>query len=288
VEEHRKVKIVVRNKQVETFISMKGGEFKMVKVLFPVEERKLIVQGGAVIPHKKAIVRSDTNQVLGIVSDRYKLVKHEEVIGCVNDALKEIGMKETERSLCHNGANLFIKYRGNGEYSKEVKVGDIVRFGLEIFNSYNSSMPVGVVLIAERLKCVNGMIVPETLSSFSVKHYGKLDLSDVRRKSLVILERIPIYLERWQSWSKKDLSVDIARQFFNRSFGKRMREMLFQKFLVEREEDTVWGLYNFFTRYLSHEIRTRRGNEQNLRMLQWSRELDITGKLTKWVNKELG
>ena len=260
---------------------------KMVNFDFPVEEKRLIVEGVGEIRDRKAIVRTDTNTVLGIVSGRYKLVKHSEVINSVGKVLAEVGLKLDRVSLCRQGAVMFVKFYGNREFTREVKADDAVRFGLEVFNSYDGSMQIGVVLIAERLKYYSEMIAPETISSFFIKHYDRLDLGDVRRKSLDILEKSEWFLGRYRYWSRVEVEEDKVKDFFNELFRGRYGEMLFAKYLAEKEGDTVWDLYNFFTRWLTHEVRTRRGNEENRRLLVWNRECKITNKLVEWVDRLL-
>lgn len=251
---------------------------------FPVAEKKVIVEGGKIIPDKKAIVRTDTNEVLGIVSNQYRLVRHEEVLNSVNRVFDDLSLKESKKYFCARGAIMFSRFFGNGKYSKEVKVGDIVRFGIEVFNSYNGRLPVGLILIGERLKCSNGMIVPETITSFVIKHYNSLSLDDVRNKASEILNKLNTIVSYYRKWSEIKVDKNRVQTFFNSTFGSKYKVKLFEKYQVEKEGDTIWDLYNFFTRWITHEFKVRKNNIENYRLAQFNKEMFITDRIIHFAN----
>lgn len=254
----------------------------MVEEMFKVREEKLRTESGNVIEGRKAIVREDTGDVLGLVSDKYKLVRHEEVLRSIYQVVPGLNLKESSRSLCKNGAVMFTKFFMEGNGRKEMKVGDIVKFGIEVFNSYNGSLPVGVVLIAERLKCSNGMVVPETITRFAVKHYGGLDLGEVRRKSVDVLANVDSVFNRWKQWNETDVDEQSVKTLFSKLFGNRLREKLFVEYLREREGETKWDVYQYLMRYSTHDVKVRKGNEQNRRLLQWGLENGVAEKISRW------
>lgn len=50
-----------------------------METLVPIKEERIKVND-IIVPDKKAIVRTDTNDVLSIVSNNYQVFKHEDVI----------------------------------------------------------------------------------------------------------------------------------------------------------------------------------------------------------------
>lgn len=235
--------------------------------LFEVQEERLRTVSGRDVFGKKAIIRIDTGDVLGVVSDKYKLVKHQEVLNSMNPVIKELGVEQPSVNFCKRGAVMFQKFF-IPQLLWEPKVGDVVKFGLQVFNSYDGSLPVGVLLIAERLKCTNGLTAPETMTSFSVKHYGSLDLGEVSRKANDVLAKVSLVKSKWEGYRDEKVTEEKVIKFLTKVYGVRLREKLYTKYLAEREGDTVWDLYQTLTYYSTHVLKSRKGNEENIPLLR--------------------
>lgn len=251
---------------------------------FPVEERNVFVEGGIQIPQTKAIWRPDKKICLGVRTNKYGLVHHGDFLDEIVPILEEEYLNNYSLSVCQHGAMMFCKVFSDTHYKEEIKVGDIVKFGVEIFNSYNGTSRCGALLVAERLICSNGMVVPHTLLNFSVKHIGNIVIDKLKEKIKIILGGIGGCIDNYKRWSNTKLSVEEAESFFNKFFGKREKKQLFEGFKTV-ENGTVWDLYNYLTSWLSHDIRTRGKNkEQNKRLLQWRKEIPLTTKFLKEFN----
>jgi len=253
---------------------------KLGESLFDVVEEKIKTVSGKEVSGKKAIVRVDTGEVLGVVSDKYKLVRHQEVLSSMEQVFKELAMGEPSISLCKRGAVMFAKFLTPKTW--EPKEGDIVRFGLQVFNSYNGSLPVGVILIALRLKCSNGMTVPETMTRFMIKHYDSLSLGDIRRKSEDVLGKIDVVVKRWGGWSQVKVDEQKVRDFLVSLFGRRSSEDLYRKYLELKEGDTVWDFYQFLSYWSSNLKKTRKGNEESLPLLRWGIENSVASRMSRF------
>lgn len=254
-----------------------------MKLLFEVKEEKIKTESGALIPDKKAIVREDTGKILGVVSNRYKLVRHQEILNSVTQVVTDLGLKEPSISLCKDGAIMFARFMG--EKSWECKPGDIVQFGLQVFNSYNGYLPVGVILVAERLKCTNGLIAHETMTNFAVKHYGSLSLGEIRRKAEDVLSKADVISAKWEHWNQVQVTRDKVKELFSTVFGTRDRERMLRNYLESKEGDTVWDVYQYLTYHISHNLSARKGNEQNVPLLRWGMETNVSEKVSDfdWV-----
>jgi len=233
---------------------------------FPVEEKALRTSDGINVTEAKAIVRTDTNGVLGIVGKDYKLIKHADVLHTLESHIPtELNLSRVE--LCKNGAILFAHYDTPKLKPIEVKVGDIVSFGVEIFNSYNGMLKVGFMIVANRLKCTNGMIVPESLAVISQKHTGELDAEDIEEK---FSQRVPLFLRaanKWSEWSEFTPDAAAIADFFKKHLGKRLMAELTDRFKAE-EDQSLWGLFNLLTYYRTHQIKLRETNKENKRLAQ--------------------
>lgn len=250
-------------------------------IVFPVELRNIETDTGSEIKRKKAVVRTDTNRVISVVSDKYTLIKNEDVLKAVEPVIESVGLKLAQASSCKGGAVSFARFYNEVDtFNKEVKVGDIVKLGIELFNSYDCSRPLGIGLIAERLKCTNGMTVPEALAHFSIRHYGGVDLGEVRDKVAEVLSFSEVVLKRWRTWVKESVDDATAKKFLFKMFGeKRNGQMMFKSYLEKREGNTVWDLYNVLTYYASHEAKVRKPEDLRLK------QIGITNRVAEEMNK---
>lgn len=236
---------------------------------FEVEEKKLTTTDGIEVPNK-AIVRADTGKVLSVMGEDYALVKHKDVIDQFENSIGE-ELSDRKITLCRNGAILFAHYRTPKVQNVEVKKGDIVQFGIEIFNSYDGSLPVGFIFTALRLACLNGMTIPKSIARISVRHRGNPELTNIKD---TFIKRIPLYLnvtKRWQEWTEIIPSENRVKDFLSDTFGKRHNQM-FKELYSGIEDKSLWGLYNMFTHYNTHSIKIRKNNIQNKRLAQFNFE----------------
>jgi len=123
---------------------------------FEVAEKRVQVAGGKSIPNLKAIVRLDNNAILSTVTNRYKIVTHNEVVEKFEEALDSLGSsfknREIRTSLPKNGVRMFRSYKFP-EIRMAVQNGDEYDLTLELRNSYDGWAKVGYEFGAFRLIC---------------------------------------------------------------------------------------------------------------------------------------
>lgn len=79
-------------------------------------------------------------------------------------AQKHMGLSVTDRSL-----QLFLVDEAN-PIDVDSKVGDIMYKGLRIFNSELGYCRLGIEEFLFRLRCLNGMIIPESVGNVNIRH----------------------------------------------------------------------------------------------------------------------
>jgi hypothetical protein len=120
-----------------------------------------------------AVVRADTHAVVG----QYRGVKalsYPKLVQTFEDALAKNGFAFSRTLLTTgNGARFFGKYKlqtikiGNEEYQN----------GLTLQSSHDGSLTPGFSYLADRLACLNAMMIMATVFSMFKKHSETLDLS---------------------------------------------------------------------------------------------------------------
>ena len=116
-----------------------------------VESRNIHSGTGAMIPGYRANVRSTDDAVLGVVSDRYRIVQNEEAFQFTDDLLGEGVTYETAGSL-QGGKKVWMLARLPRKY---LIAGDQVVPYLVIFNSHDGSSGVKVAMTPIRVVCQN-------------------------------------------------------------------------------------------------------------------------------------
>ena len=116
-----------------------------------VESRNIYSGTGAMIPGYRANVRSTDEAVLGVVSDRYRIVQNEEAFQFTDDLLGEGVTYETAGSL-QGGKKVWMLAKLPEKY---IIAGDEVTPYLVFFNSHDGSSGVKVAMTPVRVVCQN-------------------------------------------------------------------------------------------------------------------------------------
>lgn len=240
---------------------------------FPVELQTILTinpvsieNGGSddVIRGRKAVVRQDTGDVLGIVSDKYQLLEHKDVIQGFREALKDIEHSE-KITMKKNGAQMFAEYRLSS-IQVEVKPNDIVGLRLIVKNSYDGSNSLQIILGAFRLVCSNGMIIGKRFFTYSQRHIGSETGIKVEKLSANIskmTEQFKDTLPSFQEMSRQQVVTE-KDQMFDTKLVKLPQYLLDSALIVYEQSDdrTRWGYYNALTSAITHDIKTK-GDEVN-------------------------
>jgi len=228
---------------------------------FPVELRKIEIEGGIKVLNRLAVVRTDTKKDIAIVSDKYKVVPHKEVLDVFHD-LKNV--KEESISVCKGGALMFGNFSiGDKRNKAEVGVGDIVQFGMRVFNSYDMTTGVGFEITALRLKCTNGLLVPSQVARFSFKHFEKVDVGALEQEVVGRLKGSLEVVNEWDKWLKIKPTEPRITKFFEDlpGMGERDSAKLLKDSLALKDRN-VWQIYNVVTAHLSHGLNFRKEEDK--------------------------
>lgn len=213
----------------------------------------------------KAIWNIDRNKCATVVSKKYHLIQHKEVVQSVVDALFNLNLKAQAR-VQDNGNSIFVDLTFEQEKVK-LQEGEEFFAGIRVINSYNKT--TGIVIAPRWLRCVcsNGMVVDKIIPGFSVKHTKKLteDFESVVNKLLrkminstdelrkIVDECIGDSIE-WELLDKILRKLSGAEKHF-----KEIRKKL-------PRNPTRWDVYNAFTEYATHGKQLKPTVEQRLQM----------------------
>lgn len=205
---------------------------------------------------RKAVVRTDTGEIVSDVSNRYQLVTHKELFNKVKPLIDTFG---EGKASCHSsglGSKLLWQYDFK-DISGDVKVGDNVGFRVMLDNSYDTKSSFGIAIHGLRLKCLNGMAFPGGQSiQCRYGHTGQLrdergnlNIDLPKPDELVNLFRQGI--ARSANLAKLDMTMGDLELMRDRAIVDRIVP---EKFVATSplEEVTAWGLYNQITHHITH------------------------------------
>jgi len=233
----------------------------MAKITFPEIEEQPVSWGYYRDLHDadryKAIVDRDTGKLFSIVSKDYKVIRHEQAIDALEDILygtQDLGTPFVTTSFYNDGGRMRRTYRFK-DIAVDISQGDKVYPELHLFNSYDVTWPLIVLLGAFRVVCSNGLVVGNKFYQLRKRHVVQLEQMDFRGQ--VFQKQV----KTWRKWETQALSLDTYHKVMEAmSLGKRATETIENMVSEEVEgfltdgypRPTVWVFYNLLTWFVTH------------------------------------
>lgn len=141
-----------------------------------VDSRPLYNENGKIYEGFSANVREGDEALLGIVSDRYRIVQNKDAFEFVND-LSSSGFEFERAGIFKNGKSIWMM----GHLPKENILGDEISNNIVLVNSHDGSSGVKVMMTPIRVICSNmlNLALKSAERSWTTKHtsniYSKLE-----------------------------------------------------------------------------------------------------------------
>ena len=231
---------------------------------FPVTEIPVYGRLGALeieSEDSKGIVRTDTNKLISVVSNKYKLVPHAQVISAVESELRKDHDFKRTVYMTHDGARVYSEYLLSS-MTQEIGDGDSISAKLIARNSYDGSTIMAINLEGLRLLCLNGLMGFGSLFSFGKKHMGEISVTNNMGQE--INSALSTYkdslIPHWKNLSQKQLSkdkgIDIIKDIsLKKVVPEKYEEDVMQQWDTKVNQFNAWLLYNCYTFVLTHLIK---------------------------------
>jgi hypothetical protein len=243
-------------------------DMSMEAFAFPTEIQPIFDRFGNEIPNQKCVMRTDTNAVLGVHGSRYSIVKHDDVVNSMMDALRAANVSQdytTKFSVIEDGRKLRGEILFN-DLTVQPKVGDYVKFRISFFNSYDGSWAFSQSADGLRLFCLNGMTRSDATAYTKFKHTQSINIDGSAAKMILGLETFMQQPAQWQAWTDHQIEYDAVETFFKSTIAKsfthqtkeRTNEKQLEKLLSIYSDEASnlgpnkWALYNCLTYWASH------------------------------------
>ena len=162
---------------------------------FPVEMQPVFDMYGNEINGQQCVMRTDTNQVLGVHGSRYKAVSHDDVVNSILDGVTQADLSNdytVDVEVLEDGRKLRGQILFN-DLTVEPAVGDYTKFKVDFFNSYDASWSFSQQASGLRLWCLNGCTTPDAVAKSRYKHTASINVEgsakDMASALLAVISR---------------------------------------------------------------------------------------------------
>jgi len=188
-------------------------------LLFNVTEDKLLTASGIEVPKKKAIIHQ-SGEVISVVGENYKVVSNEEIFSSfcrgieesrvdANDAKVEVTQTETgsRAMVTFTLPNVSLQVKDDSSPT-------VLQFCA--LNSFDGSTRYLVKAGGLRMKCLNGQIVGDVISSYSSYHTQNLDTDAAADKVINMVSDFNRARTYWRAMMQQYVSTDHAAKVFQK------------------------------------------------------------------------
>jgi len=236
---------------------------------FPIEMQPVFDTNGNAIDGHQCVMRTDTNDVLGVHGSRYKAVSHDDVVNSIIDGVRQANLSsdwKEDVQVFENGK----KIRGHilfNDLTIEPSVGDYTKFKIDFFNSYDASWSFSQQASGLRLWCLNGCTTPDAVARSKYKHTSSINVEGSANKMINGVQHFMSRKEVWKSWKQTTVTDNMAETFFKRTVAKGFtRQQQVTKTNEKQLENLLaiwgnesgslgqnkWALYNCLTYWATH------------------------------------
>ena len=221
------------------------------------------------VPNKKVILRDDTQEVLGVVSDRYQLCQNRDALDFVED-MDDVTL------LRAGGVGGMVWMIGQ---LPEVDVlGDKITPHLIFQNSHDGSCSIKTTICMLRIVCQNQFVASfkDSPATINIRHQGDMDekLIIARETMRGVYDYVKNYNSVANEMVMKKVTPDKFNEIVNGYFkipedaSDRMKNMIelrrirfHEAYNVDDNQNfigTQWGVVNAFSDLITHEEYSRK------------------------------
>ena len=252
-----------------------------------VEQKIIQLCGGSKVPGYKANVRSTDGKVLGVVSDRYRIVQNADAFEFTDSIIGGDVRYETAGSL-NGGKKIWLL----AKLPETEIVGDKTEPYLCFSNTHDGSGAVRVCMTPIRVVCNNtlNLALDSAKRAWSVRHTGSLQSK--MHEARTCLRMANTYMGALAEKADRMANTAITRDQLNmildelfpvdehstereKQNAKKLRDEYMVCYFAPdliKFRDTAWGAYNAMSDMITHNAPLRK--TENYRENNWGRLMD--------------
>ena len=226
------------------------------------------------VPNKKVTMREDTNQVFGVVSDRYQICQNRDALDFVN-YIENIELLKAGSYANGGGYSYLISQL------PEVKVlGDEIRPHLIFQTSHDGSSSVKATICMLRIACQNQFVhaFKDSPATIKITHSG--NMGEKLQTAQATMLQVHDYVQHFEQQAEYLAGKKITPQTFNRVLERffvtnpewsdrwnqkveEQKDYFIQAYNADDNQNfkgTRWGLVNAYADFITHDEPIRKTN----------------------------
>jgi phage/plasmid-like protein (TIGR03299 family) len=233
---------------------------------------------GVLIPERIALVREDTNKVLGIHTENYSPYQNDELLELLYKISGQSGLKVHTGGSFHGGEKVWFQLKSN-----DLNLGnDKVEGYISGFNSFDGRTALGFGNASVTVSCQNTFYRGYKEVSTKLRHS-----STMRPRIEEILRQIDVLLKEEQTQfgeikrmsevrmtdevkeliTKRLFEISVEERLDSNEFSTNLKNRLWRfnydlGIETAQKDSTLWGLFSGVTRYTSHSMKQGKDNSE--------------------------
>lgn len=221
------------------------------------------------------LFRNDTKSVIGLVSDKFKIVQPREALEAMSNMAEAVGFHLCTAGTLKGGRKLWVQAEASLEDT--VGAGDVIKGRLLIATACDGSMRTMIKDVMTRVVCNNTLSAAynEKSNEVRVSHRSNLDVEDVKSKMGITSNNFKQFIKDARELAKVNVSSEMTERYIaellkpdidmgdvetldtvKASQGYRKIEALFNGQAkgsdLKGVMGTAWGLVNAITEYVDY------------------------------------
>jgi len=212
------------------------------------------------IPNRYAVVRTDKSIPLTVVSNRYRLIPHQQILDVVERALEPLDLGPVPRGIYvdRRGARMRAVFKFPS-LATAVLGKDEVCPCLKIQNTYDAQSRITVHIGAFRFVCTNLAVGGGGVfaGGFMSVHAGEIRIEEIGKQLVSYLTGFDAIVELYRAWAERTIISDQLEEILA-EFPKRAAVAIRER-SGSGGATTVYAAYNAATQFATHEMKSFRG-----------------------------
>ena len=266
-------KLIIMNEQVKTLLDK-------TNLNWTVRQEDLQTTSGISVPNKKAIVREDTNTIVGVHSDGYQPYQNYELMDLLHQVSGRTGLEVHRGGDFKGGGRIYVQLKGN-----DLKLGnDRIEGFLTGVNSFDGSTSLSFGHSNTTISCMNTFFRVMKGLQHKVRHTKSMSLKveDICRSLDIVLEEekqtFKYIVELSETRFDDLIKEKVTRKLFgikpefsldSDELSTRTKNNLSKFYIdlngeIQGKGDNLWGLFSGVTKYTTHSYSKNDNTEVKL------------------------
>ena len=228
-----------------------------------VEPAPLVTGNGLDVTSHKALYRSDTKRVLGVVGADYEIIQNTTAFAFFDVIAERYGARYEYAGVIKNGRKIFLQAKLGKSF--DVVRGDTVDCFVTLVTSHDGSSSLRAFLTPIRLFCQNQLIraIKAATTNILLKHTSNVNdrLRDAMNVFHMSTQAFEVFEEKSRYLARKLVDKQMVERFLNEVIetdstrAENQKEKVRELFEHGRGNTgkSAWHLYNGVTEWIDHD-----------------------------------